>query len=282
MKRELIDMINLQKLSGRARAALVPFAVLTMWATHGANPCLAQQPSPPTFPSAAEAGQNLFQAVQHNDEPAIANILGGPTDLSTSRDIGQDRLDRELFVQRYQEMHRLGREADGSVTLYIGAENWPFPIPLVENNGAWHFDPEAGSKEVLFRQIGDNEFAAIAMCHEFVATERQYHAQPANAALLDSSPASLVAKAASGTGGGDPVLFHGYYFKVLTRDTAGKTPGGFAFIAYPAEYRSSGVMTFIITKNGVVYEKDLGANTSALAKAMTTFHKDATWVAAEE
>ncbi len=282
MKRELIDMINLQKLSGRARAAMVPFAMLTMWATNGANSCLAQQPSPPTFPSAAEAGQILFQAVQRNDEPAIANILGGPTDLSTSRDIGQDRLDRELFVQRYQEMHRLGREADGSVTLYIGAENWPFPIPLVENNGAWHFDPEAGSKEVLFRQIGDNEFAAIAMCHEFVATERQYHAQPANAALLDSSPTSLVAKAASGTGGGDPVLFHGYYFKVLTRDTAGKTPGGFAFIAYPAEYRSSGVMTFIITKNGVVYEKDLGANTSALAIAMTTFHKDATWVAAEE
>jgi len=146
MKREY--MINLQKLSGRARAALVPFAMLTMWATNGANSCLAQQPSPPTFPSAAEAGQILFQAVQRNDEPAIANILGGPTDLSTSRDIGQDRLDRELFVQRYQEMHRLGREANGSVTLYIGAENWPFPIPLVSRNGAWRFDSDAGMHEI--------------------------------------------------------------------------------------------------------------------------------------
>jgi Protein of unknown function (DUF2950) len=282
MKRELIDMINLQKLSGRARAAMVPFAMLIMWATNGANSCQAQQPSPPTFPSAAEAGQNLFQAVQHNDERTITSILGGPTDLSTSRDPGQDRLDRELFVQRYQEMHRLGREPDGSMTLYIGAENWPFPIPLVENKGAWHFDSEAGSKEVLFRQIGDNEFAAIAMCHDFVAAEKQYRAQPANAPLLDSSPTSLAAKAASGSAGGDPVLFHGYYFKLLERDNGGKTLGGFAFIAYPAEYRSTGVMTFIITKNGVVSEKDLGANTSALAKAMTTFHKDATWVAAEQ
>jgi hypothetical protein len=100
----------------------------------------------------------------------------------------------------------------------------------------------------------------------------------------------LVAKAADGSTNGDPVLFHGYYFRVLkTHPTngegktigGGKTTGGFALIAYPAEYRSSGVMTFVITKNGVVYEKDLGANTSALANAMTTFHKDATWVSAE-
>jgi hypothetical protein len=274
-------MINLEHLSGHIRSAMLSFAALTMWATNGAYSCLAQQASPPTFSSAAEAGQSLFQAVQRNDEPAITTILGGPTDLSTSRDTGQDRLDREMFVQRYQEMHRLGREADGSVTLYIGAENWPFPIPLVENKGVWHFDPEAGAKEVLFRQIGDNEFAAITMCHEFLAAERQYRARPGDA-VLNSSPASLVAEAATGSAGGDPVLFHGYYFKALTRDAGSKTTGGFAFIAYPAEYRSSGVMTFIITKNDVVYEKDLGANTSAVAGAMTAFHKDATWVASEE
>jgi hypothetical protein len=283
MKREMMNMINLflPKLSGRARTAMVPFAIL-VWATNVAYPSLAQQPNPPTYPSAAEAGQSLFQAVQRNDEPAITNILGGPTELSTSRDPGKDKLDRELFVQRYQEMHRLGRESDGSMTLYIGAENWPFPIPLVQNNGAWHFDPEAGSKEVLFRQIGDNEFAAISMCHDFVAAERQYRAQPDNSTLLESSPASLVAKAASGSAAGDPVLFHGYYFKVLKQETGGKTTGGFAFIAYPAEYRSTGVMTFIVTPKNVVYEKDLGTNTSALASAMATFHKDGTWRVADE
>jgi len=284
MKRELIDMINLQKLSGRARAAMVPFAMLTMWATNGANSCLAQQPSPPTFPSAAEAGQILFQAVQRNDEQTIANILGGQTDLTSSHDTEQDKVEREMFVEKYQQMHRLGRDPDGSVTLYIGAENWPFPLPLVAKNGAWHFDPEAGSKEVMYRRIGDNELAAIATCHEFVAAEKQYRAQPNTAALADSSPVSLIAKAAAGeSGGGAPVLLHGYYFRLLAaRGTAGRTAGGFAVIAYPAEYRSSGVMTFVVTDKDAVFEKDLGANTSALAPAITTFHKDGAWRAAGE
>ena len=273
MKREMTTMINLRKLSGRARPAMVLFAMLAIWATNGTTPILAQQPAQPTFPSAAEASKSLYQAVQGNDEGAIANILGGPTDLTSSGEKGQDKVDRELFAQRYQEMHRVGRDADGSVTLYIGAENWPFPIPLVEKNGAWHFD-----SEVLFRRIGENEFTAIAMCHDFVDSEKNYRPHPNTEAALESSPASLVAKAATGSTGGDPVLFHGYYFKVLGTS---KPTGGFTFIAYPAEYRSTGVMTFIITKNGVVYEKDLGANTPALAGAMTAFHKDASWVAAE-
>jgi Protein of unknown function (DUF2950) len=285
MKREMMNMINLclQKLSGRARSAMVPFAMLAMWGTNGAYLGLAQQSAQPTFPSAAEASQTLFQAVQSNNEPAIANIMGGPTELTSSRDKGQDKVDRELFVQKYQEMHRMGREAEGSVTLYIGAENWPFPIPLVEKNGAWHFDSDAGLKEVMFRRIGENELTAIATCHEFVAAEKHDRAKPNGAHLADRAPASLVARAASGSAGGDPVLFHGYYFRVLApRPTNGTRRGGSALIAYPAEYRSSGVMTFIVTENDVVYEKDLGANTSALASAMAAFHKDATWRAADE
>ncbi|MCU1334570.1 MAG: hypothetical protein JWO19_151, partial [Bryobacterales bacterium] len=235
-----------------------------------------------TFPSSTEASQSLFQAVQANNEGAITKILGGPTELTSSRDPGQDKVDRELFVQKYQEMHRLCANTDGSVTLHIGAENWPFPIPLVAKNGAWHFDPDTGQKEVLYRRIGENEFAAISMCHDFVAAEKQYRAQPVNATELESTPVSLVAKAASGSASSDPVLFHGYYFKVLPGGTAGKNPGGFAFIAYPAEYRSTGVMTFVVTKNDVVYEKDLGANTTAAAAAMTAFHKDATWRTADQ
>jgi hypothetical protein len=187
-------------------------------------------------------------------------------------------------------MHRLGSETDGSVTLYIGAENWPFPIPLVEKNRAWRFDPDAGLKEVLVRRIGENELTAIAICDEFVAAEKQHRPQPNTANPADNLPASLAARAAGESAGGDPALFQGYYFQVLaTRPTDGtrptterKTTGGFALIAYPADYRSSGVMTFIISDNGLVYEKDLGANTSVLANAMTTFHKDATWHAADE
>ena len=275
-------MINLQTPSGHVRSAVILVAILAIWAMNGVSPIRAQQSAQPTFPSAADASKSLFQAVQTNDEPTIANILGGPTELTNSGEPGQDRLDRELFAQRYQEMHRVGREPDGSMTLYIGAENWPFPIPLVKTNNAWHFDTEAGQKEVLFRRIGENEFTAIATCHEFVAAEKNYRPPSSTEAVLESSPTSLAARAASGSTGGDPVLFHGYYFKVLRRDTGGKNTGGFAFIAYPAEYRSSGVMTFIITEKGVVYEKDLGANTSAVAKAMTALHKDATWVAAED
>src|ERR1700730_18641521 len=183
MKRETTKMANrlnvrVQILSGRARSAMVPFAILAMWATHGAYPGLAQQASQPTFQSTAEASQALYQAVQSNNEEAIANILGGPTELTSSRDAGQDKLDREMFVQKYQEMHRLGRESDGSATLYIGAENWPFPIPLIEKNGAWHFDSDGGQKEVLFRRIGENELTAIEICHELVSAEKQFLAQP--------------------------------------------------------------------------------------------------------
>jgi hypothetical protein len=272
MKGKIMNTIN--------RSVVLPFAILAMWATNGASSALAEQSAQPAFPSAAEATQNLFQAVQSNNEQAIARILGGPTELTSSSDDVQDKLDRQLFVQKYQEMHRVGRETNESVTLYIGAENWPFPIPLVEKNGQWRFDSDTGMKEALFRRIGENEFAAIATCHEFVAAEKQYRAQPHTAVLADISPASLVAKAEGESSGDDPVLLNGYYFHVL----AGRpnVPGGFALIAYPAQYRSSGVMTFIVTGKDVVYEQDLGADTPTLARAMTAFHKDSTWHIADK
>ena len=290
MKREMINMINqrIQNFSGRARSAMLPFAILAMWATNGAYPGLAQSSAQPTFQSTAEASQTLFQAVQSNNEEVIAKILGGPTELTSSRDAGQDKLDREIFAQKYQEMHRLRRESDGSVTMYIGAENWPFPIPLVATNGAWHFDPDGGQKEVLFRRIGENELTAIEICHELVAAEKQFRAKPNAADQADSPLASLASKAATESSS-DPVLIHGYYFRGLAarlksgagQGTSANTAGGLAFIAYPADYRSSGVMTFVVTANDVAYEKDLGTNTSALASAMTTFHKDATWHTAD-
>jgi hypothetical protein len=285
MKREMMNMFNLwlQKVSGRSRSAIVPLAFLGMWTMNGVG--LAQPSVQPSYPSAAEAGRSLFQAVQGGQEQEITNMLGGPSELASSRDDAQDKVDRRLFVEKYQEMHRLGRDADGTMTLYIGAENWPFPIPLVQKGGGWRFDPESGSKEVLFRRIGDNEFTAIAICHEFVAGEKRYRSNPNTATPTDSFPASLVARAAGKSTSGDPVRFHGYYFQILAPSPAtggNKTNGRFVFVAYPAEYRSSGVMTFFVTGNGVVYEKDLGANTPALASAMATFHKDSSWHAADQ
>src|SRR5713226_4346820 len=163
MKGKTMNTIN--------RSAVIPFAILAMWATTGASSALAEQSAQPAFASAAEASQNLFQAVRSNNEQAIIKILGGPTELASSRDDDQDKVDRELFVQKYQEMHRVGREADGTVTLYIGAENWPFPVPLVAKNGAWRFDSDDGANEIRFRRISENEVTAIGICHALVAPE---------------------------------------------------------------------------------------------------------------
>jgi hypothetical protein len=284
-KREMMDMINLcfRNLSERVRSATFPLAILVMLALGGARLGLAQQSARTTFPSAAEAGQALFQAVQSNNGEVIANILGGPSELTASGNEAQDRLDREMFVQKYREMHRLGRDANGSVTLYIGSENWPFPIPLVEKSGSWRFDPDTGLKEILFRRIGENELRAILICHELVAAERNFRANQKAGGQVDSALAGLVSAAASGSASSEPVLIHGYYFRVVAkRRTDGKTAGGFGFVAYPAWYRSSGVMTFIITENDVVKEKDLGTKTSALASTFGWSHKETGWVPSDD
>jgi hypothetical protein len=188
-------------------------------------------------------------------------------------------------------MHRLAREGDGTVTLFIGAENWPFPIPLVATSGAWHFDPEAGLKEVLFRRIGENELTAIDICHQLVAAEKQLRTKPAAADQAVSPLAGLLPSTwtSESAVGNDPILINGYYFRALATHPASGSgargnhaAAGFGLIAYPAEYRSSGVMTFVVSKNDVVYEKDLGPDTSTLATAMRAFRKDASWRASDE
>ncbi len=241
--------------------------VVCLSAMVGACGVFAQSSPQRTFHSAADACQGLLEAAQNHDVQTAAEILDVSTDLVTSNDDAQDKADRDKFVAKYQQMHRLRREADGIVVLHIGAENWPFPFPLVEKNGLWHFDGEAGAKEILYRRIGRNEFTAIAVCHEFVAARKQ------NAAPAKDSVSSPLSSLMNSGGGSQPVLFRGYYFRVLP----GSRSGGFTLLAYPAAYRSSGVMTFVATDKDVVYEKDLGAGSSSAAGAMHGFKKDATW-----
>lgn len=263
------------KTPGPSTFKIVPLAILGLSMAGIAIADVAHPTVSPTFPSVNEAIQSLYQAVQSNDEPAIAKILGGPTELTTSADPGQDKADRALFVQKYQEMHRLGREGDGSITLYIGAENWPFPVPLVKQNGAWRFDADAGKNEVLFRRIGENELVAIANCRTFAAAEERYETAPGDP--TNSSPMSLVGTAARGSASADPVLIDGYYYRLVRVQSTKRQTPMIALIAYPAEYRYTGVMTFAVTKNGVVYQKDLGQNTTTVASTMPEFHKDPTW-----
>lgn len=244
-----------------------------------AFPLQAQQNEQQTFPSAEAAAQALYQAVHSNDEHEIAKILGGPSDLTSSSDGEQDKKDRETFVEKFQQMHRLSRDPDGTLTLYIGVENWPFPVPVAQKNGSWRFDPEEGAKEITYRRIGDNELTAIATCHQFISAAKRRASNAGETELTESSPDSLAAKAAAGASRSTPVLLQGYYFRVIPQSSG--VPGKFVLIAYPAEYRPSGVKTFAVTDKDVVFEKDLGANTPSVVGAMTAFHKDGSWRAAE-
>src|SRR5258706_9462559 len=139
-------------------AALIALALLVGGSSQWS---LAQKSGPKTFSSPGEASKALLQAVQNNDEEAVERILGAGKEVTSSSDDIEDKLERERFSQKYQEMHRLVREPDGTTVLYIGAENWPFPIPLVSKNGAWFFDSDTGQQEILFRTAGENETTAI-------------------------------------------------------------------------------------------------------------------------
>ena len=276
----------------------------------------AQQPGQKSFSSAAEATKALVTAAKAQDESALLEIFGPDAkDIVSSGDAVEDKNHRDEFVQKYHQMHRLVMEPDGKTTLYIGAENWPTPIPLTHKGGLWYFDTAAGKQQILYRRIGRNEMAVIQVCHELVDAQNEYYGRPhdgdsgsqyaqkfssdpgkhnglywqASAGEGESPIGPLMASAAAEGYSADlqPQPFQGYYFRILTAKKAtngdssyivdGKMTRGFAFLAYPAEYRSSGVMTFIVDQDGIVYEKDLGRRTPEIAKELTRYDRDASW-----
>jgi Protein of unknown function (DUF2950) len=282
-------------------------------------PAAAQQPGQKTFSSAEEASNALFSAAQSNDEKMMMGILGADgKQVVSSGDEAEDAENRANFAAKYQEMHRLVKEPDGTTVLYIGAENWPTPIPLVNKAGSWYFDTEAGKREILYRRVGRNEMSTIKVCQELVSAQKEYlgqHNEYAHKIFSDEgqhdglywkaadgqplSPvgplvAAAVTESYAKSGDSAPTPYRGYYYHILTRQgknapggaksylVDGKMTGGFAFVAYPAEYRSSGVMTFIVGQDGVVYQKDLGKKTDAVAKALKEYNPDSSWQKAEE
>jgi len=301
---EKFDWANLPKLAAVAILLTGCFAARSV----------AQEPGQKTFSSAEDASNALVTAAQSNDEKALLDILGPDAkQIVSSGDDTEDNQNRANFVQRFQEMHRLVKEPDGTTTLYTGAENWPMPIPLVNKGNSWYFDTETGKKEVLYRRVGRNELSTIRVCQQLVAAEKEYYsAQNEEYAqkffsdegqhnglywkAADGQPQSpigpLVASAvAEGYKGQDETStpYRGYYYRILTLQgpnapggaksyvVNGKMTAGFAFLAYPAEYRSSGVMTFIVGADGVVYRKDLGKSTAVLAKAMKDYNPNSSW-----
>jgi Protein of unknown function (DUF2950) len=254
----------------------------------------AQKSGPAIFSSPGEATKALFQAVQNGDEEALQRILGAGKEVTSSGDEIEDKLERERFSQKYQEMHRLVREPDGSTVLYIGAENWPFPFPLVSKTktGAWYFDSDSGTQEIMFRTVGENETTAIQVCRALAKAKEQSATYATGNDPISQYAQSLVsartanADSTSRNAEKESSPFHGYYFRVVTGNSAPmansyaaavKKTAGLALVAYPAEYGSSGVMTFIVTHDGVVYEKDLGPKTSKVALALKQRGPDSSW-----
>ena len=260
-------------------------------------------------------------ALEADGEKAILDVLGQDAKpIVSTGNIDEDSERHAGFVRRYLEVHRLVNEPDGTTTLYIGAENWPMPIPIVQKAGAWYFDTDAAKQEILFRRIGHNEMSAIRVCQELVAAQKEYAAEhdnvyaakiasdadrqnglywPVTGEKRESPIGPLIAEASVGDGAGSssstgPVPFHGYFFRALTRQgkkasggaieyvVNGKMTAGFAFLAYPADYRDTGVMTFVVNQDGMVLQKDLGEKTSELAKAIQEYNPDSTWQKAEE
>jgi hypothetical protein len=148
--------------------------------------------------------------------------------------------------------------------LYVGAENWPFPVPLASKSGVWYFDSQAGKQEIMYRRIGEDELAAMEVMDRFSADKKQPGTKVAENDALYKYADTL---ASSGSAANEGKAFHGYYFRVVASNPAAKE-NSLTLVAYPAEYRTSGVMTFIVTGSGAMFEKDLGANTPQLAKQM--------------
>jgi Protein of unknown function (DUF2950) len=278
----------------------------------------SDKPSFRVFASPEDAGSGLLEAAKSGDQNALLAVFGPDSkELIFSGDPTQDKATVEAFVAAYGVMHRWRKMPDEAQILIIGADNFPFPIPLKKNaEGKWFFDTAAGKDEILARRIGRNELAIIDVCGALADAEAEYFAQRhggvAQYALKfisdsgeqnglywespEGQPKSpLGPLAAFATTEGYSVKpdshqpFHGYYFHMLKRQGShapggardyvvdGKMVGGFAFVAYPAEYRNSGVMTFIINQDGVLLQKDLGKTTTATATAMTEFDPDAGW-----
>ena len=268
-----------------------------------------------TFATPDEAVKALMAAVESNNQDELLAVFGPDAkDVVSSGDDVQDRNSRAAFVKSYKAKHAIVTEDANTRVLQVGAKDWELPIPIVLVDGRWHFDTAAGKQEIIYRRIGDNELGAIASCRGAMAAQRDYAAEghdglPAGiyAAKLRSDPGKqnglyweakegepespagpfLAQAAEEGYGKGDP--YHGYYYRSLKAQGAaapggaksylvdGVLKGGVALIAYPAQYKVSGVMTFIINQDGVVYQKDLGENTTEAAKAITEYNPDSSW-----
>jgi Protein of unknown function (DUF2950) len=290
----------------RIRLAGVTTAASLLWLM----PANAQQ----SFNSADDAASALASAVKSGAKQDLLKVLGpNGEDIIDSGDEVADKEAREKFLAAYDARHSV--KVDGKkASLIIGADDFPFPVPLLRAKAGWQFDTDRGRQEILYRRIGQNELDTIQTSLAFVDAENEYadkdHGDGVGAYAQrivsspgkkdglywpsdnNESPLGELAAEATAEGykaGTEPQPYHGYYYRILTRQgpnapggalnyvVNGKMIGGFALVAYPADYANSGVVTFIVNHAGTVYEKDLGENTEAIVKTMTSFDPDKSW-----
>ncbi len=269
-----------------------------------------------SFGSPEEAAQALIDAAGKNDTVALLQIFGpGGKDIVESGDAAADKAGRADFVSLAHQKMRVELDPDKDrATLIVGPEDWPMPVPIVHDKDRWRFDSATGRVEVLARRVGRNELTTLDVCRGYVEAQMEYASRDRTSGGVlqyaqkmvsspgkkdglywEGEPDNLVPKAfadasaAMSPEGKKPVPYHGYYYRILTAQgpdadggaadyvVKGKMIGGFALVAYPAEYGVSGIKTFIVNHGGKVYEKDLGANTAALARQMTRFNPDKSW-----
>jgi Protein of unknown function (DUF2950) len=266
--------IGSDKRARRGQACVVAMASLAVLIHPGVS--TAQAAANESFASPDAATRALYRAARGNDREALVHILGTDKQTISNEDPLADQRERAQFVFKYDEMHRLARESDGSDMLYVGAENWPFPFPLVFQNGTWRFDSQAGVQELAMRRIGENELAAIDACHSLVGgatgDERRHGAESAARSTAD---------------GARDVVFRGYDIRRVnvrsatpanvTTVNASSPQSGIAIIAYPRQYRVTGVMTFVVDGDGAVYQSDLGPNTTRVASGIDGIDSDHAW-----
>jgi hypothetical protein len=263
----------------------------------------------------------LVASAQSGDEKAALVVLGpGGGDILSSGDKVSDDAARARFISSYDAKHEIKMNGDSKATLIIGDNDYPFPIPLVRKSDKWSFDTQGGRMEILARRIGHNELDAIQTALAFVDAQDEYaskdrtggaagvYAQhfisqpgkkdglywPTEPGEEESPLGALFAQASQeGYVAGNRAPYHGYYYKILARQgphatggavdyvVNGKMIGGYALVAYPDEYRNSGVMTFMVNHSGQVFEKDLGPDTGNIVQKMTSFDPDPSWKKAD-
>jgi Protein of unknown function (DUF2950) len=281
----------------------------------------APQPVQRSYASAEDAVAALAAAARSHDLVALRSILGPDSaNLLSSGDRYADEERERHFAAAYDEKHTLVPKGAGQMTLDVGNDDWPLPIPIVQTDGRWRFDTQAGAQEIIDRRIGRNELAAIRVSLTYVDAQKDYFDRmkqqtgagyyaerlvstpgrqdglywPATGADAESPLGPLVEQAQEeGYPGelvnGKPIPYQGYYFRELKAQgpsapggamsyvRSGRMTGGFALIAWPASYDSSGIMTFVVNQDGVVFQKDLGPNTPRVAVAITRYDPDLTW-----